>query len=59
LEVEGDLTADSQTQDPLIQAVGEVRDKLLAFVDELQVELQTFDVLTRMVHLSLPNEATE
>jgi hypothetical protein len=59
LEVEGDLQAGSQTQDPLIQAVGEVRDKLLAFADELQVELQTPDVLTRMVHLSLPDEATE
>jgi hypothetical protein len=59
LEVEGDLKADSQTQDPLIQAVGEVRDKLVAFADELQVELQTPDVLTRMVHLSLPDEATE
>jgi hypothetical protein len=59
LEVEGDLKADSQTQDPLIQAVGKVRDKLVAFADELQVELQTPDVLTRMVHLSLPDEATE
>jgi hypothetical protein len=59
LEVEGDLKKDSQTQDPLIHALGEVRDKLLAFADELQVEMQTPDVLTRMVHLSLPDEATE
>ena len=59
LEVEGDLKTDSQSQDPLIQALGEVRDKLLAFADELQAELQAPDVLTRMVHLSLPEEATE
>ncbi len=59
LEVEGELNTDPQTRDPLIQALGEVRDKLLAFASELQVELQTPDVLTRMVHLSLPDEATE
>jgi hypothetical protein len=59
LEVEGDLKTDSKTQDPIVQALGEVRDKLLTFADELQVELQTPDVLTRMVHLSLPDEATE
>jgi len=59
LEVEGGLKTLSQTQDPLVQALGEVRDKLLAFAGELQAELQTPDVLTRMVHLSLPVEATE
>ena len=59
LEVEGGLKTLSQAQDPLVQALGEVRDKLLAFADELQAELQTPDVLTRMVHLSLPDEATE
>jgi hypothetical protein len=59
LEVEGDLKTDSETQDPLIQALCEVRDKLLTFADELQVEMQTPDVLTRMVYLSLPDEATE
>jgi hypothetical protein len=59
LEVEGGLKTVSETQDPLIYALGEVRDKLLAFADELQVEMQAPDVLTRMVHLSLPDEATE
>jgi hypothetical protein len=59
LEVEGDLKTDSKAQDPIVQALGEVRGKLLTFADELQVELQTPDVLTRMAHLSLPDEATE
>jgi hypothetical protein len=59
LEVEGDLDSDSEVQDPLIHALGEVRDKLLAFAGELQAAMQTPDVLTHMVHLSLPEEATE
>jgi hypothetical protein len=59
LEVEGDLETDVETQDPLIHALGEVRDKLLAFADELQVKMKDPDVLTRMVNLSLPDDATE
>jgi hypothetical protein len=59
LEVEGDLTTDAEAQDPLIHALGEVRDKLHAFAAELQAEMKDPDVLTRMVHLSLPDEATE
>jgi hypothetical protein len=59
LEVEGDLTTDAEARDPLIHALGEVRDKLLAFAAELQAEMKDPDVLTRMVHLSLPDEATE
>jgi len=59
LEVEGDLETDVETQDPLIHALGEVRDKLLAFADELQVKMKDPDVLARMVNLSLPDDATE
>jgi hypothetical protein len=59
LEVEGDLETDVETQDPLIHALGEVRDKLLAFADELQAKMKDPDVLTRMVNLSLPDDATE
>jgi hypothetical protein len=49
LEVEGDLTTDAEAQDPLIHALGEVRDKLLAFAAELRVEMKDPDILTRMV----------
>ena len=59
LEVEASLKTDASTQDPLIHALDEVRNKLLAFAGDLQAEMKAADVLTRMVRLSLPDEATE
>jgi hypothetical protein len=42
-----------------IHALDEVKDKLLTFAGDLQADMKAPDVLTRMVHLSLPDEATE
>ena len=59
LEIEASLEADARTQDPIIHALDEVREKLLTFGADLQAEMKAPNILTRMVHLSLPDEAAE
>ena len=59
LEVEADLKTDAEPQDPLVHALDEVRNQLLAFGSELQDEMKDPDVLMRMMHLSLPDQVAE
>ena len=59
LGVEADLKTDAETQDPLIHAIDEVRNQLLAFGSKLQDEMKDPDVLTRMMHLSFPDQVAE
>jgi hypothetical protein len=59
-EVYADLKTDARSEDPLLNALDEVREKLLAFGRELQEAMQNPAVLAGMMHLSLPpEEATE
>jgi hypothetical protein len=57
LEVEGGLKTDAMTQDPLIHALDEI--KLLAFAVELHPRQNIRGLHFGLVHLSLPDEATE
>ena len=59
LGIEADLKTDAETQDPLIHALDEVRNQLLAFGNELQDEMKDPDVLTRMMYLPFPDQAAE
>jgi hypothetical protein len=55
--VYADLKADAP--DPLVAALDEVRDKLLAFGRDLQQEMQSPAVLAGMMRLSLPPDEAE
>ena len=59
LGVEADLKTDAETQDPIFHALDEVRNQLLAFGSELQDEMKDPGVLTRMMHLSFPDQVAE
>jgi hypothetical protein len=59
LGIEADLETDAAIQDPLVHALDEVRNQLLAFGSELQDEMKNPDVLERMMRLSLPDQVAE
>jgi hypothetical protein len=57
-EVYADLKTDARSEIPLVNALDEVRQKLLAFGRDLQDEMQNPEVLAGMMHLSLPPDET-
>jgi hypothetical protein len=58
-EVYADLKTDARSEIPLVNALDEVREKLLAFGRDLHDEMRNPEVLASMMHLSLPPEETE